>query len=56
VLEAGHRTADLLATQPVAPGLPEQRQPHLVSTSEMGKLVERAFAARLDRRFAYHAV
>ncbi|MFI5105018.1 MAG: isocitrate/isopropylmalate family dehydrogenase, partial [Terriglobales bacterium] len=61
VLQAGHRTADLVVAQQAppqesAPGLSEQRQQHLVSTSEMGKLVERAFAARLDRRFAYHAV
>ena len=61
VLQAGHRTADLVVPQQAppqesAPGLSEQRQQHLVSTSEMGKLVERAFAARLDRRFAYHAV
>lgn len=52
VLEAGHRTADLI--QPGKTGLAAKR--HLASTSEMGKLVERAFAAKLDQRFAYHAV
>jgi len=46
VLNAGHRTADLA----------EPGAKHTVSTSEMGKLVEQAFAAMLERRFAYHAV
>jgi 3-isopropylmalate dehydrogenase len=52
VLEAGHRTADLI--EPTKTAVAARR--HLASTSEMGKLVERAFAARLDGRFAYHAV
>jgi 3-isopropylmalate dehydrogenase len=52
VLEAGHRTADLI--EPIKTALAAKR--HLASTSEMGKQVERAFAARLDGRFAYHAV
>jgi len=46
VLDDGHRTADLARGSKV----------HPVSTSEMGGLVERAFVAMLDRRFAYHAV
>jgi 3-isopropylmalate dehydrogenase len=46
VLDDGHRTADLARGS----------KAHPVSTSEMGGLVERAFVAMLDRRFAYHAV
>jgi len=46
VLNAGHRTADISG---------EGRE-HVVSTREMGELVEHAFVAMLDRRFAYHAV
>ena len=46
VLEAGHRTPDLA----------RGAKAHVVNTAEMGSLVERAFVATLDRRFAYHAV
>ena len=46
VLNAGHRTADLAG----------HAHGQSVSTSEMGELVEEAFVAMLDRRFAYHAV
>lgn len=46
VLNAGHRTADIAT----------ERMQHVVSTKEMGELVEHAFVGMLDRRFAYHAV
>jgi 3-isopropylmalate dehydrogenase len=46
VLASGHRTADMHRS-------PRER---LVSTSEMGQLVEDALAASLVRRQAYHAV
>jgi 3-isopropylmalate dehydrogenase len=46
VLEAGYRTADL------ARGKTRQ----VVSTSDMGSLVEEALMGILDRRYAYHAV
>ena len=46
VLEAGYRTADL------ARGKTRQ----VVSTSDMGTLVEEALIGILDRRYAYHAV
>ena len=46
VLDAGHRTADIAG----------EKKGHLTSTHEMGELVEHAFVAMLDRRFAYHAV
>jgi len=45
VLDDGHCTADM-----ARPGR------HLVSTSEMGDLVEQRFVGMLDRRFSYHAV
>ena len=45
VLDEGHCTADL-----AGPGK------HIVSTSEMGDLVEQRFVGMLDRRFSYHAV
>jgi 3-isopropylmalate dehydrogenase len=45
VLDDGHRTVDL-----AGPG------EHVVSTSEMGDLVEQSFVGMLDRRFSYHAV
>jgi hypothetical protein len=45
VLDEGYCTADL-----AAPG----RQ--VVSTREMGDLVEQRFVGMLDRRFSYHAV
>src|SRR5579872_2142581 len=46
VLNAGHRTADIVG----------EKQQHSTGTREMGELVEHAFVAMLDRRFAYHAV
>jgi len=46
VLEAGHRTSDIA----------RDGRGHLVSTREMGSLVEQAFVGMLDRRFSYHAV
>jgi 3-isopropylmalate dehydrogenase len=45
VLNDGHRTADLARSGK-----------HVVSTSEMGQLVEQRYVAMLDRRFSYHAV
>jgi 3-isopropylmalate dehydrogenase len=48
VLEAGNRTADIARGN--APGQ------HLVSTTEMGKLVHQALAESIDRRQAMHAV
>jgi 3-isopropylmalate dehydrogenase len=47
VLEAGHRTNDLI--------LP-QAGTKAIGTREMGGLVEQAFVGMLDRRFSYHAV
>ncbi len=57
VLDAGHRTADLLphranCGRAADPG----RARRAVSTSEMGALVETAVADVADRRRAYHAV
>ncbi len=46
VLDKGHRTADLQRT----------RTKRVVSTTEMGALVESAVADVVDRRRAYHAV
>jgi 3-isopropylmalate dehydrogenase len=46
VLDAGHRTADIAG----------EHTQHVTSTRQMGELVEHAFVALLDRRFAYHAV
>jgi 3-isopropylmalate dehydrogenase len=46
VLEAGHRTNDIA----------RDGRGHLVSTRDMGSLVEQAFVGMLDRRFSYHAV
>jgi 3-isopropylmalate dehydrogenase len=46
VLDAGYRMPDLV----------RGGKAHVVNTSEMGAMVERAFAGMLDRRFAYHAV
>jgi 3-isopropylmalate dehydrogenase len=48
VLAAGHRTAD------IAHG--NAKGQHLVSTTEMGKLVHQALAESIDRRQAMHAV
>jgi 3-isopropylmalate dehydrogenase len=45
VLDEGHCTVDLAAAGK-----------HVVSTSEMGDLVEQRFVGMLDRRFSYHAV
>jgi 3-isopropylmalate dehydrogenase len=45
VLDDGYCTADV-----AGPGK------HVVSTSEMGDLVEQRFVGMLDRRFSYHAV
>jgi 3-isopropylmalate dehydrogenase len=46
VLDAGHRTPDIARSE----------KAHIVNTREMGSLVERAFVAMMDRRYAYHAV
>ena len=46
VLDEGYRTADLA----------REGRGKIVGTREMGSLIEKAFVARLDRRFAYHAV
>ena len=48
VLAAGHRTGDIARG-----GTPDQ---HLVSTTEMGKLVHQALAESIDRRQSMHAV
>jgi 3-isopropylmalate dehydrogenase len=59
VLTAGHRTADIARGMDVArrgnasADAPAQ---HLVSTTEMGKLVHEALAQSLDRRQSMHAV
>jgi isocitrate/isopropylmalate dehydrogenase len=45
VLNEGYCTADI-----AGPGK------HMVSTREMGELVEQRFGGMLDRRFSYHAV
>jgi len=60
VLDAGHRTADLSSQHPNSgrAGDPGQRgrARRVVSTAEMGALVESAVADVTDRRRAYHAV
>src|SRR6202522_2970785 len=48
VLDAGHRTADIARGNAVGQ--------HLVSTTEMGKLVHQALAQSIDQRQAMHAV
>jgi 3-isopropylmalate dehydrogenase len=53
VLEAGHRTPDI-ARGDIARGGPSSQ--HLVSTTEMGKLVHQALAESIDRRQSMHAV
>jgi 3-isopropylmalate dehydrogenase len=53
VLTAGHRTADIARRGNTAADAPAQ---HLVSTTEMGKLVHEALAHSLDRRQSMHAV
>jgi 3-isopropylmalate dehydrogenase len=53
VLTAGHRTADIARRGNAAADAPAQ---HLVSTTEMGKLVHEALAHSLDRRQSMHAV
>ena len=47
VLAAGHRTADLARGSEAA---------HVVSTSQMGKLVHQALTEAIDRRQSMHAV
>jgi 3-isopropylmalate dehydrogenase len=47
VLEAGHRTSDLI---------PRHGAARAVGSREMGALVEQAFVSMLDRRCSYHAV
>jgi 3-isopropylmalate dehydrogenase len=54
VLAAGHRTADIARGNAAAAGTPSAQ--HLVSTTEMGKLVHQALAESIDRRQAMHAV
>ena len=60
VLDAGHRTADLLPHRAnsgrAADSGQHGRARRAVSTSEMGTLVESAVADVADRRRAYHAV
>jgi 3-isopropylmalate dehydrogenase len=53
VLTAGHRTADIARRGNASADAPTQ---HLVSTTEMGKLVHEALAQSLDRRQSMHAV
>ena len=53
VLEAGHRTADIVRRGTASADAPAQ---HLVSTREMGKLVHQALAEAIDRRQSMHAV
>jgi 3-isopropylmalate dehydrogenase len=53
VLEAGHRTADIARRGTAPADAPTQ---HLVSTTEMGKLVHQALAESIDRRQSMHAV
>jgi 3-isopropylmalate dehydrogenase len=54
VLAAGHRTADIARGIDQARGsAPSQ---HLVSTTEMGKLVHQALAESIDRRQSMHAI
>jgi 3-isopropylmalate dehydrogenase len=48
VLSAGHRTADIARGGDL--------NQHLVSTTEMGKLVHQALAESIDRRQSMHAV
>jgi len=52
VLTAGHRTADIVRRNAAATDSPQ----HLVSTTEMGKLVHQALAESIDRRQSMHAV
>jgi 3-isopropylmalate dehydrogenase len=53
VLTAGHRTADIARRGAASADAPAQ---HLVSTTEMGKLVHQALAESIDRRQSMHAV
>jgi 3-isopropylmalate dehydrogenase len=53
VLSAGHRTADIARRGASAENATPQ---HLVSTTEMGKLVHQALAESIDRRQSMHAV
>jgi len=52
VLTAGHRTADIVRRNTAATDSPQ----HLVSTTEMGKLVHQALAESIERRQSMHAV
>jgi len=57
VLDAGHRTADLSPSSGRSGDLAQRgRGKRVVSTAEMGALVESAVADVTDRRRAYHAV
>jgi 3-isopropylmalate dehydrogenase len=53
VLTDGHRTADIARRGVSATDAPPQ---HLVSTTEMGKLVHQALAESIERRQSMHAV
>jgi 3-isopropylmalate dehydrogenase len=53
VLAAGHRTADIVRRGAASADAPSQ---HLVSTTEMGKLVHQALAQSIDQRQSMHAV
>jgi 3-isopropylmalate dehydrogenase len=53
VLAAGHRTPDIARGDIARGGSSSQ---HLVSTTEMGKLVHQALAESIDRRQSMHAV
>jgi len=52
VLADGHRTADIARGSASLNGAAQ----HLVSTTEMGKLVHQALAQSIDQRQSMHAV
>jgi 3-isopropylmalate dehydrogenase len=54
VLAGGHRTADIARGNAAAAGNASAQ--HLVSTTEMGKLVHQALAQSIDQRQSMHAV
>ena len=54
VLADGHRTADIARGNAAAAG--KNSAQHLVSTTEMGKLVHQALAQAIDQRQSMHAV
>jgi len=58
VLSDGHRTPDIARRGDIARGGAQNGDPtqHLVSTTEMGKLVHQALAESIDQRQAMHAV